>query len=91
MLLLISIKNKTKKVFSSKNEKFSKKKKFDIGMGSLFDEKNFFVLFLTLIKKNIFLTLLEIFCKKLRILSNLLGKYCDSSMENQFYEVSIKS
>ena len=88
MLFLISIKNKTKNVFSSKNENFRKKK---VRYSSIFDEKIFFVLFLTLIKKNIFLTLLETFCKKLLILSNLLGKYCDSSLENQFYEVSIKS
>ena len=40
MLFLISIKNKTKKVFASKNENF-RKKKFDIGH---FLTKNFFCL-----------------------------------------------
>ena len=44
MLFLISIKNKTKNVFWSENEKFFEKKKSNIGLGVTFWRKNFFCL-----------------------------------------------
>ena len=61
MFFLINVKNKTKKIFSSKSDPRPISNFFVFENFSFFDENTVVVLFLMLIKNNIFINYLETF------------------------------